>query len=164
MFTTEVWLTPIILLPGVALLTVSTAHRFGQIQAEFHRLLDHPDSHAQIVARSLLIRARLYRDALASLYASVGLFALGSLLGGVVNWFALHHQTGRRAEARFSLTPTPCARTACPAAGRMRKTGQRPRTDFAQGFHHCREPFHQPQQIIGGFGLQDTRVFPPGPL
>ena len=85
MFTTEVWLTPIILLPGVALLTVSTAHRFGQIQAEFHRLLDHPDSYAQIVARSLVIRARLYRDALASLYASVGLFALGSLLGGAVN-------------------------------------------------------------------------------
>jgi hypothetical protein len=85
MFTTEVWLTPIILLPGVALLTVSTSNRFGQIQAEFHRLLDHPDSHAQIVARSLVVRARLYRDALASLYASVGLFSLGSLLGGVVN-------------------------------------------------------------------------------
>ena len=84
-FDTEVWLTPILLLPGVALLTVSTAHRFGQIQAEFHRLLDHPDRHAQIVARSLVTRARLYRDALASLYASVGLFALGSLLGGVVN-------------------------------------------------------------------------------
>ena len=85
MFSTEVWLTPILLLPGVALLTVSTAHRFGQLQAEFHRLLDHPDSHAQIVARSLVRRARLYRDALASLYASVGLFALGSLLGGVIN-------------------------------------------------------------------------------
>lgn len=84
-FSTEVRLTPIIRLPGVAFLTVSTANRFGQIQAEFHRLLDHPDSHAQIVARSLVVRARLYRDALAGLYASVGLFALGSLLGGVVN-------------------------------------------------------------------------------
>jgi hypothetical protein len=82
---TEVWLTPLVLLPGVALLTVSTANRFGQIQAEFHRLLDHPDNHAQIVARSLLVRARLYRDALACLYASVGLFALGALLGGVIN-------------------------------------------------------------------------------
>ena len=84
-FTTELWLTPIILLPGVALLTVSTANRFAQIQAEFHRLLDHPDSHATIVARSLMVRARLYRDALASLYLSVGLFSLGSLLGGVIN-------------------------------------------------------------------------------
>lgn len=84
-FASEIWLTPILLLPGVALLTVSTAHRFGQIQAEFHRLLNRPDRHAQIVTRSLVARARLYRDALASLYASVTLFALGSLLGGVVN-------------------------------------------------------------------------------
>ncbi len=84
-FTTEVWLTPVLLLPGVALLTVSTAHRFGQLQAEFHRLLDRPDSHTQIVTRSLVRRARLYRDALSSLYASIGLFALGSLLGAVVN-------------------------------------------------------------------------------
>jgi len=84
-FATEVWLTPLLLLPGVALLTVSTANRFGQIQAEFHHLLDHPDDHAQIVARSLVTRARFYRDALASLYLSIGLFALGSLLGGVVN-------------------------------------------------------------------------------
>lgn len=84
-FSSEVWLTPLILLPGVSLLTVSTANRFGQLQAEFHRLLDHPDNHAQIVSRSLVVRARLYRDALASLYVSVGLFALGSLLGGVVN-------------------------------------------------------------------------------
>lgn len=50
MFTTEVWLTPLILLPGVALLTVSTSARFGQIQAEFHRMLDHPAGDAQIVA------------------------------------------------------------------------------------------------------------------
>ena len=84
-FAQELWLTPIILLPGVSLLTVSTAHRFGQIQSEFHRLLDHPDRQARIMARSLVVRARLYRDALAALYLSVGLFALGSLLGGVIN-------------------------------------------------------------------------------
>ena len=89
-FASEVWLTPILLLPGVALLTVSTAHRFGQIQAEFHRLLNRPDSHAQIVTRSLVVRARLYRDALSSLYASVGLFALGSLLGAVINLWRPH--------------------------------------------------------------------------
>ncbi len=85
MFATEIWLTPLVLLPGVALLTVSTASRFGQVQSEFHRLLDHPDSHAKILARSLVTRARLYRDALASLYAAIGFFALGSLLGGVIN-------------------------------------------------------------------------------
>lgn len=85
MFTTEVWLTPLILLPGVALLTVSTSARFGQIQAEFHRMLDHPAGDAQIVARNLVARAALFRDALVALYMSVGMFALGSLLGGVIN-------------------------------------------------------------------------------
>lgn len=85
MFSTEVWLTPLILLPGVALLIVSTSARFGQLQTEFHRLLDHPDAHARILSRHLLRRSALFRDALVALYASVALFAFGSLLGAVVN-------------------------------------------------------------------------------
>lgn len=85
MFATEVWLTPLILLPGVTLLLVSTSARFGQLHTEIHRLLDHPDAHARILSRHLLRRSRLFRDALVALYASVGLFAFGSLLGGVVN-------------------------------------------------------------------------------
>lgn len=85
MFSTEVWLTPLILLPGVALLIVSTSARFGQLHTEFHRLLDHPDAHARILSQHLLKRSALFRDALLALYASVGLFAIGSLLGGVVN-------------------------------------------------------------------------------
>lgn len=85
MFTTEVWLTPLILLPGVALLIMSTSARFGQVQIEFHRLLDHPDAHAKILAGHLLTRCAYFRNALVSLYCSVGIFALGSLLGGVVN-------------------------------------------------------------------------------
>ena len=82
---TEFWLTPLILLPGVALLIGSTSARFGQVHTEFHHLLDHPDAHARILSRNLLERCRLFRDALASLYTSVGLFSLGSLLGGVIN-------------------------------------------------------------------------------
>ena len=39
LFSTEVWLTPIILLPGVALLIVSTSARIGQIHSEVHWLL-----------------------------------------------------------------------------------------------------------------------------
>lgn len=85
MFTTEVWLTPLILLPGVALLIMSTSARFGQVQTEFHRLLDHPDPHAKLLATHLLRRSILFRNALVALYASVGLFALGSLIGGVIN-------------------------------------------------------------------------------
>jgi hypothetical protein len=86
-FGTEVWLTPLILLPGVALLIVSTSARFGQLHSEFHRLLEHPDAHAKILSRNLVNRSRLFRDALACLYVSVGLFALGSLVGAFVDFF-----------------------------------------------------------------------------
>lgn len=82
---TELWLTPLILLPGVALLIVSTAARFGQLQDEVHHLLDHPERHAEIISRQLVRRSRFYRDAMVGLYASVALFSLGSLFGGVIN-------------------------------------------------------------------------------
>lgn len=85
MFSTELWLTPLILLPGVALLIMSTAARFGQLQEELHHLLSHPDRQARIMCHGLVKRAAYYRNALASLYTGVGLFSLGSLLGGVVN-------------------------------------------------------------------------------
>lgn len=87
MFSTEVWLTPLILLPGVALLIMSTSARFGQIHTEFHRLLDQPHAHAKIVARHLLRRSVLFRNALVSLYTGVGFFSVGSLLGGFVNYW-----------------------------------------------------------------------------
>jgi hypothetical protein len=67
------------------LLIISTSARFWQIHEEFHRLLDHPDDHAKIVSRQLMRRAALFRDALLCLYASVGLFSVGSLLGGFIN-------------------------------------------------------------------------------
>ena len=86
-FATEVWLTPLILLPGVALLIVSTSARFEQVHSEVHRLLEHPDTHAKILSRNLVRRSELFRNSLASLYVSVGLFALGSLVGAFVDFF-----------------------------------------------------------------------------
>jgi hypothetical protein len=85
MFATELWLTPLILLPGVALLIGSTSARFGRIHVELHRLMDHPDEHSRVLVRHLLRRSTIFRNALAALYGSVSLFAIGSLLGGVVN-------------------------------------------------------------------------------
>jgi hypothetical protein len=82
---TELWLTPLILLPGVALLIMSTSVRFGQVHDEFHVFLGHPDAHARVVAKQLVQRAMFLRDALVCLYASVGFFALGSFLGGLIN-------------------------------------------------------------------------------
>ena len=84
-FSTEIWLTPLILLPGVALLIGSTSSRFEQVHSEFHRLLEHPDAHAKIVSRNLRRRARLFRDALVSLYSSVVFLSLGSLVGAFIN-------------------------------------------------------------------------------
>ncbi len=84
----ELWLTPLILLPGVALLIMSTSVRFQQVHDEFHHLLDHPEDSGHILARQLLQRAILFRDALVCLYISVGCFALGSFLGGLVNFLA----------------------------------------------------------------------------
>lgn len=84
----EIWLTPILLLPGVALMIISTANRYGEIQTEFHYLLDHPKFQNEIVTRYLVIRSRYYRDALVSLYLSVCVFSAGSLLGGLVNLLA----------------------------------------------------------------------------
>jgi hypothetical protein len=85
MFATELWLTPLILLPGVALLIASTSARFGRIHVELYRLIDHPDAYSRVLGRHLLRRSTIFRNALLALYGSVSLFAIGSLLGGVVN-------------------------------------------------------------------------------
>ncbi len=93
------WVTPLVLLPGVGLLIMSTANRFGQIHGEFHHYLheQHHSSHTDRVHGSghahrssirstadvLWRRARLLRAALVSLYGASGLFALAGLIGGL---------------------------------------------------------------------------------
>ncbi len=85
MLQTELWLTPLILLPGVALLVASTSARLAQMHGEFHHLLDHHDGHAKILSRQLVSRARRLRNALVSLYSSVCIFSFSALLGGILN-------------------------------------------------------------------------------
>ena len=82
---TELWLTPLILLPGVALLIMSTSLRYGQIHGEIHHLLEHKDHVSKRAASHLLKRATLFRNALVSLYISVGLFSSAGLLGGLAS-------------------------------------------------------------------------------
>ncbi len=76
------WVTPLLLLPGVGLLVMSTAARFGQIHEEIHHVLTHPALGRPMVGH-LWRRCRLFRDALVSLYAAVALFAVASLAGGI---------------------------------------------------------------------------------
>ena len=76
------WVTPLLLLPGVALLVMSTQARYGQLHAEMHRLLEHHHDD-DMLAHDLLRRGRLFRNALVCLYGACALFGLGAFLGGL---------------------------------------------------------------------------------
>ena len=81
MNTQELWLIPLILLPGVALLILSTSTRFSRLHDEIHHQLD-AEKRGQIM-KDLLMRGRLFRNALVSLYLCVMFFSAAALLGGV---------------------------------------------------------------------------------
>jgi len=81
----EIWLTPLLLLPGVALLIMSTSARYGQIHAELHHLIEKRRDRVLVSSLQLLTkRSTLFRNALVSLYVSVGLLSLAGLLGGLM--------------------------------------------------------------------------------
>lgn len=77
----SLWLSPLILLPGVALLILSTSGRYGQIHSEIHHLLEEKNKDALKIIEHLLIRSKIFRNALVSLYISVGFLALAGLVG-----------------------------------------------------------------------------------
>ncbi|MDX1548206.1 MAG: DUF2721 domain-containing protein [Rhodothermales bacterium] len=77
----NLWLTPLILLPGVALLIISTSGRFNRLHDEVHAQLHRRHGTGAHVAAHLTRRARLFRDALVALYICVGMFSLASFLG-----------------------------------------------------------------------------------
>ena len=76
-----IWLTPLILLPGVALLVVSTSERYGRIHDEVHHLFEHEHETSPHAVGRLKRRARLFRNALLALYICICLFSLSSLFG-----------------------------------------------------------------------------------
>lgn len=82
MNTDSLWIGPLLLLPGVALLVLSTSTRFGQLHDEFHRRQEGGDEPS---LRLLRRRARLFRSALVSLYVSVALLAAASVVGTIGN-------------------------------------------------------------------------------
>jgi len=75
------WLTPLILLPGVALLIMSTSIRFNRLHDEVHDLLDAHHQASRLTQKHLLHRTRRFRNALVALYVCVSLFAVASLVG-----------------------------------------------------------------------------------
>lgn len=78
-------LQPVVLISGVGLLILSTTARFGQLEAQVNRLAGAGDDGGGTLMRHLLSRARKFRFALMSLYASAALLAGTTLLGGVLS-------------------------------------------------------------------------------
>ncbi len=70
------WVAPVLLIPGMALLVISTANRYSQLLL---RLVDTPEEGA--LRQQLLF----LRYALVSLYAGIGSLALAVLLGALLS-------------------------------------------------------------------------------
>jgi len=81
------WVTPLLLLPGVGLLLVSTSARYEALHEEIHRLLEEVGEQSRGCALHCLSRARLLRTAMVSLYGSAALLAASGLLGAVTHWW-----------------------------------------------------------------------------
>ena len=81
----ELWLTPLLILPGVALLIMSTSVRYARVHDEIDHLLEHQEENINMQAHRLYKRCRLFRNALVSLYSSVTVFSFAGLLGGVMH-------------------------------------------------------------------------------
>ncbi len=80
------WATPLLILPGVGLLLVSTAARYDAVHAEIHALLGEGTAQASSCAQHTLRRARLFRDAMFSLYGAAVALGAAGLIGGVGAW------------------------------------------------------------------------------
>ena len=73
-----IWSAPLLLVPGVGLLILSTSARFGRLHDEFHRL---SDSGNALALQHLLNRAKLIKQSLVALYLSISILAISSLVG-----------------------------------------------------------------------------------
>jgi hypothetical protein len=80
-----IWAAPLLLIPGVGLLVLSTSTRFGQLLQELHQQKSEGHSDAM---KHLIKRAHLLHTALVSFYVSVAVLAFSSLLGTIADrWF-----------------------------------------------------------------------------
>ncbi len=83
------WAGPLLVLPGVGLLIMSTSARYIRLHDELHHVAEHGERDG--VAR-LLQRARWFRNALVSAYVSVVLLAMAGLVLGAseaIEWVGM---------------------------------------------------------------------------
>ena len=79
----DLWLAPLILLPGIGLLILSTAARFGQLQSQLIQLNRRPSPESNRLGHSLYKRGRCFRKALSGFYLSGVAFTLSSTINGL---------------------------------------------------------------------------------
>jgi len=89
------WLIPLILVPGVAMLVLSTSMRLNRLHDEVHDVLHERHRVSTAAKDHLRRRAGLFHRALVSLYVCIGLLALASLLGMLGETQRLGEQGGR---------------------------------------------------------------------
>ena len=80
------WLMPLLILPGISLLVVSTASRFSSLHDEIHHWLEGAHDVSVMNQAHLAIRAKHFRNALVALYSSVFIFVCASLIGATLDF------------------------------------------------------------------------------
>ena len=80
------WIAPLLLIPGVGLLLVSSSARFEALHIEIHDLLHDSSLEAPACAGHVLGRARTLQFAMTTLYIAVMLLSSAGLLGALANW------------------------------------------------------------------------------
>jgi len=91
MSNSELWITPMILLPGIALLILSTSTRYSRIHDEIHHLIDFKENNQKASGKKLIQRAVLFRNSLILLYLSVVVFAVTAFIGGIMSTLNFHN-------------------------------------------------------------------------
>ena len=87
------WTGPLFLLPGVGLLVLSTSARYSRLHEELHHLDTYAEAYRAAAVDKLVVRARLFRDALVGLYLAAAMLATAPLLGGLANRVASKYAT-----------------------------------------------------------------------
>ncbi len=79
------WLSPLLLLPGAALLILSTSIRLNHLHDEVHHQTEQQHSPSKEIIDHLVMRARNFRNALVFLYSSISIFAVAGIIGGLTS-------------------------------------------------------------------------------
>ena len=80
-----IWLSPLLLLPGAAMLILSTSFRLNRLHDEVHHQTEQQHSPSKEIIDHLLMRARYFRNALVLLYTSISIFAVAGIIGGLTS-------------------------------------------------------------------------------